>query len=75
MKKIISKTTSLFLALTACMFMSCNDVIFSTILDEVKLESAQVSGDINSIVRYTCDDKEYLYLDNGNVWRKDMTQT
>lgn len=46
---------------------SCSGVIFDSIRDEVKLEDAQISGDVNSIVRF--GDK--IYIQNGNIWRKD----
>lgn len=76
MKRIHFTTKLISITLASCLFASCSDVIFSTIRDEVKLESAQVSGDINSIVRYTsADGHEYLYLDNGNIWRKSIDKT
>ncbi|BDC96930.1 hypothetical protein [Treponema saccharophilum] len=39
-------------ALVSLLASSCHDVIFDDIRKEVKLEDAQVSGSINSIVRY-----------------------
>ena len=76
MKRIHIATKLISITLASCLFASCNDVIFSTIRDEVKLESAQVSGDINSLIRYTSTDgSEFLYLDNGNIWRKNVDPT
>ena len=48
---------------------SCQQVIFDEIRKEVKLESAQISGEINSIVRFG----DYIYLQNGNIWKKSAT--
>lgn len=58
---------------TALLFSSCQGVIFSTIRDEVELDDAEVAGDINSIVRYTYNSKDYLFLQNGKIWYKDVT--
>ena len=65
---------------------SCQDVIFDTIREEVELEDSQVSGDINSIIRYAMntevkqsdgttktEEHEFLFVDNGNIWYKDVT--
>lgn len=74
MKKILSKCTAFLFVFSTIPLISCHDVIFDTVRDEVKLEEAQVSGDINSIVRFTKEDgKEYLFVDNGNIWYKDVT--
>lgn len=75
MKKSITFITKVAFALTALTFFSCRDVIFETIRGEVELDDAKVSGDINSIVRYTMDGTEYLFADNGRLWRKSMAQT
>ena len=75
MKKSIAFITKVALALTALTFFSCRDVIFETIRGEVELDDAKVSGDINSIVRYTMGGTEYLFADNGRLWRKSMAQT
>ena len=75
MKKSIAFITKVAFALTALTFFSCRDVIFETIRGEVELDDAKVSGDINSIVRYTMGGTEYLFADNGRLWRKSMAQT
>ena len=51
---------------------ACHDVIFDEIRKEVKLADAQVSGDINSIVRFGMDDKEYLFVQSGNIYCKEL---
>ncbi len=68
----ITKIALVFLAVTS---ISCRDVIFDTVRGEVELDDAKVSGDINSIVRFTIDSDEYLFADNGRIWFKDITQT
>ncbi len=56
------------LAFTALFFLSsCQDSIFEEIRKEVELEDAQISGSVNSIVRFGSD----LYLQNGNIWKKE----
>lgn len=47
-------------------FASCDDVIFDTIRDEVKLSSAKVTGDIKRVVRY----KNNIFVCNGNIYYK-----
>ena len=54
------------------LFISCQEVIFDTIRQEIKLEDAQITGTVNSIVRYTIGDEEYLFCQNGTVWKKNV---
>ena len=61
MKKILFTIISAIFAIST--FTSCNDPIFPTIRNEVALEEAQISGFINSIVRYEDD----LYNDVNSV--------
>ena len=75
MMKKLTTPIAFFLSLLAFSFISCHDVIFDTIRGEVELADAKVSGDINSIVRFTIDEKEYLFADNGNIWKKDVTKS
>lgn len=57
-------------AITTCLiFTSCFDPIFSDIRNEVPLKEAQISGFINSIVRYKND----IYLQNGRIYSKPIT--
>ncbi len=56
---------SILFILTA-FFCSCSGVIFDDIREEVELEDAQISGDVNSIVRFG----DYIFLQNGNIWKK-----
>lgn len=59
-------------AITTCLiFTSCFDPIFSDIRNEVPLKEAQISGFINSIVRY----KDDIYLQNGRIYSKPITST
>ena len=51
---------------------ACHDVIFDEIRKEVKLTDAQVSGDINSIVRFGMGGKEYLFVQSGNIYYKEL---
>ena len=51
----------------------CFDPVFSSVRKEVKLENAAISGFINSIVRFTADGKEYLYLQNGRIYFKEVS--
>lgn len=70
MKKITKKVVALaFLPLSALLFFSCDGVIFDSIRDEVELEDAQISGDVNSIVRF----KDDIFVQNGNIWKKSAT--
>lgn len=52
--------------------LSCDDVIFDTIRQEIRLEDAQIKGTVNSIVRYTLEGEEYLFCQNGAVWKKSV---
>ena len=65
-----NKIVTLILTLGLLVFTGCQDPIFSTINKEVSLEKVTISGDINSIVRYTYGGVEYLYLQNGGICRK-----
>ena len=57
-------------AITTCLiFTSCFDPIFSDIRNEVPLKEAQISGFVNSIVRYKND----IYLQNGRIYSKPIT--
>ncbi|MDE7228187.1 MAG: hypothetical protein K2N31_07685 [Treponemataceae bacterium] len=51
---------------------ACHEVIFYEIRQEVKLADAQVSGDINSIVRFSMGGKEYLFVQSGNIYCKEL---
>ena len=69
MKKILFTIISAIFAIST--FTSCNDPIFPTIRNEVALEEAQISGFINSIVRY----KDELYLQNGRIFKKPQSES
>lgn len=72
----LSKTKRLFFfsCLIACLT-SCHDVIFYKIENEVKLEDAAIEGEIHDIVRFTNDDGDYLYVDNGQIKYKKALST
>ena len=62
MKKFLKKSLSAFSLSALFFFTACNDVIFDTIREEVKLADAQIQGSIHSLVRVKdfSDSKEYL---------------
>ncbi|WP_191013577.1 hypothetical protein [Treponema zioleckii] len=66
MKKSILKSFIALSVLSIFAFTSCQDVIFDDIRKEVKLEDAQISGSVNSIVWFGSD----IYAQNGNIWKK-----
>lgn len=73
MKKTLKLLTVFFAVFSAAIFSSCNDVIFDTIREEVKLSDAQISGDIYALVRHTAaDGDEYLYASLGTIWKKNI---
>ena len=77
MKKFSKKAFSAFSLSALFFFTACNDVIFDTIREEVKLADAQIQGSIHSLVRVkdASDSKEYLFLtSNPVVWRKDVNE-
>lgn len=54
-------------------FTGCYDAIFYNIRNEVPLEDGIINGYTNSIVRYQKDGKEFLYLQNGTVYYKQIS--
>ncbi|QTQ16880.1 hypothetical protein [Treponema parvum] len=62
-----------FVTAVVVFFTGCQDEIFNTIRDEIKLEDLTVRGHINSIVRYTDGGTEYILTQNGNVYYKDSS--
>ncbi|WP_288716177.1 hypothetical protein [uncultured Treponema sp.] len=72
MKKIF---LSISIAATVFGFTSCYDAIFYNIRNEVPLEDGVINGYTNSIVRYQePDGTEFLYLQNGNVYYKQISE-
>ena len=72
MKKIF---LSISIAAAVFGFTSCYDAIFYNIRNEVPLEDGVINGYINSIVRYQePDGTEFLYLQNGNVYYKQISE-
>lgn len=65
MRTYIRKTFVLFAAFSCFFFLSCNDVIFDEIRNEVKLDDAKVFGDIKSIIRYTLNGEECIFVADG----------
>jgi hypothetical protein len=61
--------TSLLIS-TAVFFTGCQDVIYAKIMNEVTLDDATISGSVNSIVRYTLNSTECIFIENGNVYYK-----
>ena len=71
MKKIF---LSISIAAAVFGFTSCYDAIFYNIRTEVPLEDGVINGYTNSIVRYQePDGTEFLYLQNGNVYYKQIS--
>ena len=71
MKKIF---LSISIAAAVFGFSGCYDAIFYNIRNEVPLEDGVINGYINSIVRYQePDGTEFLYLQNGNVYYKQIS--
>lgn len=71
MKKSFKTSFAVFLSVLAFSFLSCNDVIFADIRNEVKLNDATVSGSIQSIIRY----KDYIFAANGRIYCQPKTTT
>ena len=76
MKKHNSKILILSFALLgvfSSLFMSsCDGVIFSDIRKEVELADAKISGDIQSIIRYTYNGKEHIFVSNGEIYHRSV---
>lgn len=72
MKKIF---LSISIAAAVFGFSGCYDAIFYNIRNEVPLEDGVINGYTNSIVRYQePDETEFLYLQNGNVYYKQISE-
>ncbi len=71
MKKSFKTSFAVFLSVLTFSFLSCNDVIFSDIRNEVKLNDATVSGSIQSIIRY----KDNIFVANGRIYCQPKTTT
>lgn len=69
------KKTLFSIAVFAAAFVStgCYDAIFYNIRNEVPLEDGIINGYTNSIVRYQKDGAEFLYLQNGNIYYKQIS--
>ena len=62
----------IFACITALLFFTgCHDTIFYDINQEVELYSAQVTGDVNSMARFS----DYLVTQNGYPWYKSASST
>lgn len=70
----MKRTFSVFIIFSALVcavfFTGCQDVIFAKIMGEVALEDATIIGRVNSIVRCKLGTQEYLFIQNGRVYRK-----
>ena len=64
MKKSLKTFFSSFLSVLAFSLVSCNDVIFADIRNEVKLNDPTVSGSIQAIVRYG----DNIYAATGRIY-------
>lgn len=67
----IKKRFLLFpLVIASFLFTGCFDAIFQSIRDEIILEDGYINGAITSMVRYTDEVGEWLYVQNGCLYRK-----
>ena len=71
MKKSLKTFFAAFLSVLAFSLVSCNDVIFADIRNEVKLNDPTVSGSIQAIVRY----KSNIYVANGRIYHQPKSTT
>ncbi len=71
MKKSLKTFFAAFLSVLAFSLLSCNDVIFADIRNEVKLNDPTVSGSIQAIVRY----KSNIYVANGRIYYQPKSTT
>jgi len=71
MKKSLKAFFAAFLSVLAFSLLSCNDVIFADIRNEVKLNDPTVSGSIQSIIRYGDD----IYVATGRIYHQPKTTT
>lgn len=71
MKKLLKFLFAAILSVSFFAFLSCQDVIFDEVRNEVKLDDANVSGSITSIVRY----KDDIYTATGIIWHQSKEET
>lgn len=75
----ISFAGILLCVLFCALFTGCFNPVFTSIRNEVALEDAEIYGFINSIVRFSNTEsdgteKEYLYLQNGRIYYKQVSE-
>lgn len=77
MKKIQNLLKTASLIFISIISISCHDVIFDEVRNEVKLSKSQISGNVNSLIRhYDANESiEYLYTSNGRLWRRDINDS
>lgn len=75
MERHIRNISCAAIAFAAVLFTACHDVIFYKIDNEVKLEDANIQGEIHDIVRFTNASGDYLYIDNGQIRYKPASST
>ena len=72
-KTIKKNFISVFAGISSVFLLSsCDGVIFDTIRDEVKLADAEITGDIQNIVRYTLNGKEHVFVSTGQISYRDI---
>lgn len=69
--KIFKYLFTISLSVFLFSFLSCNDVIFADIRNEVELDDSTISGSIVSIVRY----KDDIYVANGEIYHQPASST
>ena len=70
--KILTLCSLVFGTFVLTSFFSCDGVIFDTIRDEVELDDAEISGDIQSIIRYTLDGVEHIFVSTGEIYHRSV---
>ena len=62
-------------ALSALLLTGCQDIIYAKIMNEVQLDDAEVSGTVNSIVRFGDPSTGSVYYQNGQIYYKSASST
>lgn len=71
MKKSLEFLFATILSVSFFGFLSCQDVIFDEVRNEVELDDAHVQGSIDSIVRFQDD----IYVATGIIWKQSKEET
>jgi len=75
MKKIFFYTVCITAAVSLFTLTGCQGEIFNSIREEVELESSTITGDIHSLVRFTESSTDYLFVENGDIYYKNASNS